>query len=126
MAVVTKKSQKHPHIEWIDLNENGVFVECAIMKRDRRGNIYFIRMDRLDSIDLTRLFDIVSNRNAKNYELWDLMSQITLGNGINSLAYFHQMVEMITTNGQIMKPRLGVVGAGRAQTTPVPSAAPKV
>lgn len=110
MAVKTKKSPKYSHVEWIDLHDNGLMVECAIVKRDRRGNIYYVRLDRLDNIDLQRMNDIITNRNAKNYELWDLMSQITLGNGINALIYFHQLVEMITPSGQIVKPRLGVVG----------------
>lgn len=110
MAVKTKKSPKFPHVEWIDLHDDGVLFECAVVKRDVRGNIYFIRLDRLDSIDLSRMFNIINNRNAKSYELWDLMSQVTLGNGINALVYFHQLVEMITPSGQIMKPKLGMTG----------------
>lgn len=117
MAVKTKKSPKYPHIEWIDLHDNGLMVECAIIKRDRRGNIYYVRLDRLDNIDLQRMLDIISNRNAKNYEMWDLMAQVTLGNGINALIYFHQLVEVITPSGQIIKPRLGVVGSQVVEAT---------
>lgn len=121
MTVKTRKSPKYPHIEWVDLYDNGVFVECAIVKRDRRGNIYFIRLDRLDGIDLERMFSIVNNRNAKNFELWDLMHQVTLGNGINALTYFHQLVEIVTPSGQIMKPKLGVAGGGVPVTMEVPT-----
>lgn len=110
MTVKTRPS-KFPHIEWIDLTDNGVFVECAVVKKDARGNMYIIRLNKLDSIDLARLHDIVTNRNARNYELWDLMAQITLGNGMNALFYFHQLVDVLTPNGQIIKPRLGVVGS---------------
>lgn len=53
---------------------------------------------------------IVSNRNSTAFELWDLMSQVTLNNGVNALEYFHQLVEMITPTGKRMTPREGVIG----------------
>jgi len=112
--MVSTKKSKYNHVEWIDLNQNGLFVECAIMKKDHRGNIYFVKLQDLDSIDLSRMFDIINNRNSKNYELWDLMSQITLGNGMNALVYFHQLVKMITPSGQIIKPKFGIAGGGLA------------
>lgn len=123
MTLKTRKSAI-PHIEWIDLTDNGVYVECAVMKKDGRGNMYIIPLNKLDGVDLLRMHDIVSNRNAKSYALWDLMSQITLGNGINALFYFHQLVDMVTSNGQILKPRLGVVG--NVVTVQEPQVAPPV
>lgn len=101
-----------PHVAWIDLKNNGVYTECAIMKQDGLGNVYFVRLTYLDQIDRKRLARILTNRNAQHFELWDLMSNITLNNGVNALEYFHQLVEMVTANGQIMKPREGVIGAG--------------
>lgn len=99
-----------PHIYWIDLNSDGLFVECAVMRKDGLGNVYFFPLKALDQIDKRRLARILNNRNANNFELWDLMSNITLNNGVNALTYFHQLVEMVTPNGKRMKPQQGVVG----------------
>jgi len=108
-----------PHVHWIDLNGDGMFTECAVMKRDGFGNIYFFPINALDDVDKGRLAKIVNNRNATAFELWDLMSQITLNNGVNALTYFHQLVEMISTNGKRQKPREGVIGmAGVVDTRP--------
>lgn len=101
-----------PHIYWIDLKGDGVFTECAVVKRDGLGNVYYFPLTALDDIDKRRLGRILTNRNATNFELWDLMSNITLNNGVNALTYFHQLVNVITPGGKIMKPREGVVGAG--------------
>lgn len=100
-----------PHVEWMDLENTGILTEIAVMKRDTNGNIYFIRLDALDNIDKQRIAKIITNRNAPMYELWDLMSNITLGNGINALTYFHQLVKVRTPNGKVMKPRVGQMGA---------------
>lgn len=113
---VSTKKGSFPHVEWIDLKGNGVYVECAVMKRDDFGNIFFIEIPSLDEIDKTRLVRILQNRNAEAFELWDLMSQITLNNGVNSLSYFHQLVKVITPSGVVMNPRAGTVGIGRVDT----------
>jgi len=110
---------KYPHIEWIDLNNDGTLTEVAVMRRDGLGNMYFVRLDNLDEIDKKRLFKIVTNRNAELYELWDLMSNVTLGNGVNALTYFHQLVKVRTPAGKVMTPTSGVIGAPAA-----PKAAP--
>jgi hypothetical protein len=102
---------KYPHVEWIDLKNDGTLVECAIMRKDANGNIYFFEVGNLDNVDKQRLFNIIVDRNASRYELWDLMSQKTLGNGLNALEYFHQLVKVITPAGQVMTPRAGVLGA---------------
>lgn len=110
MAVQTHKGN-YPHIEWIDLKNDGVLVECAIMKRDPNGNIYFFPLKFCDTVDKRRLFKIITNRNANMYELWDLMSNMTLGNGMNALEFFHQFVRVLTASGKIINPTLGTVGA---------------
>lgn len=99
-----------PHIYWIDLKGDGVYTECAVMKRDGLGNVMFFPLKALDNIDKKRLARILTNRNAVHFELWDLMSNITLNNGVNALTYFHQLVEMITPSGRVMKPEAGVIG----------------
>lgn len=92
---------KFPHIEWLEL-EGGVLTECAIMKKSPDGHIWFFPVKTLDAIDKQRLLKILQNRNAELYELWDLMSQITLGNGVNALTYFNQLVKVLTPTGQIL------------------------
>lgn len=105
-----------PHIEWIDLKGDGIMHECAVMKRDGLGNTFFFEVGPLDHIDKRRLVRILGNRNAKSFPLWDLMSQITLNNGVNALEYFHQLVKVITAAGIVMNPREGVVGTGKVDT----------
>lgn len=109
--VETTKSKQFHHVEWIDLEGKGVLTECAIMKKSPDGDIYFFALSSLDAIDKQRLFNILTNRNAHMYELWDLMSQVTLGNGINALTYFHQLVQVVTPSGHVMNPSAGRVGA---------------
>lgn len=94
---------KYPHIEWLDLNANGIVTECAVLKKDPEGNIFFFTLNSLDLIDKKRLLDIVNNRNAHLYELWDLMSQITMRNGVNALVYFHQLAKVLTPSGQVIE-----------------------
>ena len=101
---------KYPHVGWVDIEGKGVLTEVAIMKNADNG-IMFIRLNALDAIDKQRLFKVISNRNAHLYELWDLMSNITLGNGANALEYFHQYVKILTPTGQVLNPREGEIGA---------------
>lgn len=101
----------YPHIEWLDLHSDGNLHEVAVVKRDQYGNTYFLQLRELDVIDRRRLVGILSNRNAPNMELYELFSQITLGNGVNALEYFHQLVKVKTPGGQVMKPQIGIQGA---------------
>jgi hypothetical protein len=105
-----EKSQNYHHIEWIDLAGDGVLHECAVMKQDPNGNILFFKTNDLDEIDKKRLAGILTDRNAGSFELYDLMAQKTLGNGVNALAYFHQLVKQLTPSGKVMEPRTGVMG----------------
>lgn len=109
MSIQTFKG-KFPHVHWLDLNQDGTMVECAILKRDNMNNITYIQLDRLDNIDKNRLVKILSSRNVEQMELWDAMSTVTLGNGQNALKYFHQTVKVITDNGTVMIPQTGKQG----------------
>jgi hypothetical protein len=104
-------SPQHAHIEWLELNKDNMLHECAIMRRDERGNVFFFQVNQLDQIDQRRLAQLLADRNARQFELWDLMAQKTLGNGMNALAYFHQLVKVLTPSGRVMDPRSGVMGA---------------
>ena len=104
-----------PHIFWIDLQNNGVLVQCAVMRRDEAGSIYYIPLENMDDVDRMRLLRIIKNRNANNFELWDLMSNITLNNGVNALEYFHQMVVVMSASGVKGKPTVGRMGAAQPE-----------
>lgn len=103
-------SREHPHVEWIELHADGILHECVVLKRDNMGNVLYVPINHLDQTDQRRLAVLLSNRNAQQFELWDLMAQTTLGNGMNALAYFHQLVKILTPNGKIIDPRSGQVG----------------
>lgn len=128
MADITYKrevSRQFPHIEWIELNADGILHEVAILKRDQLGNTLFFKTNDLDEIDKKRLAQLLADRNAPNFELWDLMAQKTLGNGVNALAYFHQLVRQLTPNGKILDPRAGQMGgtiAGSVSIAPAVTA----
>ena len=114
-----ESSREFPHIEWLELNGDGILHECAILKRDPTGNVLFFKTNDLDEIDKRRLANILTDRNARSFELWDLMAQKTLGDGMNALAYFHQLVRQLTPNGKVLDPRAGQIGgqSGSVQVT---------
>lgn len=115
-----QKSSQHPHIEWIELHADGVLHECAVLKRDPFGNVYYFKTNSLDSIDKQRLAGILADRNANSFELWDLMSHRTLGNGVNALAYFHQLAKVLTPSGKTVDPQAGQVGVSGTVQSPPP------
>jgi hypothetical protein len=110
VTYASEKSRNYHHVEWIDLNGDGILHECAVMKRDASNNILFFKTNDLDEIDKKRLAGILMDRNAGSFELFDLMAQKTLGNGVNALAYFHQLVRQLTPGGKILDPRAGQMG----------------
>lgn len=121
-----KPSAEYPHVAWIDLNNDGILHECAIMKREPSGNIWYFKINNLDSVDKRRLVSILVDRNARNFALWDLMAQRTLGNGVNALSYFHQLVKQLTPNGKTIDPRSGQVGTGTMRVAQPASTQPEV
>ena len=113
MTVQPTVKHKYKFIEWIDLDNNGVLTECAIMQKFRNGDIYFFPIASLDDIDKRRLAHIIQGKNAVLYnELWNLLEQVTLGNGINALIYFNQLVKVRTASGQILPFGAGRMGSG--------------
>lgn len=119
MAATTynfQASPHFPHVYWIDLNNDGILHECVVLKKDTVGNLLFFKINDLDDIDKRRLSNILADRNARNFELWDLMANRTLGNGCNALAYFHQLVRQLTPNGKIIDPKTGQMGGATPGT----------
>lgn len=104
-------SRQFPHIAAVDLLGNNVAIEIAVMSIDvRNADLYFVRLDQLDPIDIKRLRNIILKRDAARYPLWDLMSQTTLPNGMNALEFFQQFVKVRTSRGQIFLPGSGQRG----------------
>lgn len=98
-------SRQFPHIAAVDLFGKQTATEVAVMAIDRRNlDLYFIRLDQLDPIDIKRLRQIILSRDSARYPLWDLMSQKTLPNGMNALEFFQQFVKLRTVGGQILRP----------------------
>jgi hypothetical protein len=125
MTHVSYQRQVSPdfhHVEWLELYGDGMLHECAIMKRTADGNVLYFRTADLDNIDKQRLAEILSNRNAAQLELWDLMQNITMRNGVNALTYFNQLVKLLTPSGKIVDPRAGQIG-GRVAAPNQPVAA---
>ena len=119
-------SSSHPHIAWVDLYDNNVLIEVAVISIDQRnGDLYHIQLASLDHIDRTRLSNILAKRDSHKYPLWDLMSNTTLKNGMNALEYFNQMVKVRSVSGQIFNPGAGKMGVLATGTRPM-SAKPQV
>ncbi len=78
-----------PHIFLSDIDDSGLLKEIAVVKKLKDGSIFYIDVDPLHPIDKQRLKKIVSSQHADKYELWDLMSQARLSNGMNALDFFH-------------------------------------
>lgn len=98
-------SRQFAHIAAVDLYGKQYATEVAVMAIDaRNGDLYFIRLDHLDQIDIKRLRQIILARDSARYALWDLMSNKTLPNGMNALEFFQQFVMVRTAGGEILKP----------------------
>lgn len=87
-AKQTKKSSLN-HVEYIDVNDDGILEEIAVVKRWKDGSLSYIDVATLGNIDKARLKKIVSSQHSDKYDLWELMSQATLSNGMNALDFFH-------------------------------------
>lgn len=117
---------KFPHVKWVELNSDGVLHEVAVLREDpTNGDMYFINLAGLDQIDKQRLVRIITQKNAATLPLWELMQYHTLGNGVNALNYFHQLVKVVTPSGKVMDPnaaRRGMANAVRKVSDLEPAA----
>lgn len=114
------KATNTPHVYWVDLYNNNIAVQVAVMAFDQRNrDLHFMRIDSLDAIDQNRLIKVLSRRDARNYALWDLLSQQTLKNGMNALEFFHQFVKIRTVHGPILNAGSSMRGFGDAASKPV-------
>jgi len=123
MAINSVPSKDFRHVEWIQF-EDGRMHECAVIRKHPSGMWLIIPINNLDDVDRRRLTGMLADRQAGNLELWDIMSQRTLNNGINALVYFHQLTKMVTSDGRITDPQTGVAGGvvpGVSGVQPVPA-----
>ena len=81
------------HMEALPLDADGTGTEVVILKRYANGDRIFIRVDDLDEEDRKRIRKFLSEPHAERFELWDLLSNRRLGNGMNALEYFHQLAK---------------------------------
>ena len=107
---VVKIATQIPHVFRIDLNNDGLAHECAVVSTDHYGNTYYLKIAELDQIDRVRIGKILQHRYITKLPLWDVMSQTTLKNGMNALEYFQQLVKAITPAGKTFVPKAGAAG----------------
>lgn len=117
---------RHPtnfhHVFLIDIQDNGILREVAIVKEGDNGSLYYLDIALMDNTDKARLLKLVMSPHADKYALWDLMSLERLPNGLNALDYFHQMVRQKVAPGHTntamgggllgVRPEGGTIGAG--------------
>jgi hypothetical protein len=94
------------HVFLFDIEGNGQFKEIVIVKmvKNEHGaisSLRYIDVALLDKVDKGRLKTAVTSRHADKYELWDLLSQMTLSNGLNGLDYFHQLTKAVNGPGSV-------------------------
>lgn len=87
--MIAKQTSKLNHVEYIDVNNDGVLEEIAVVKRTKDGTLHYIDIAPLDRIDKARLKRIVTSQHSDKYELWELLAQSKLENGMNALDFFH-------------------------------------
>lgn len=88
------KIEKHPisgilHVYNIDWDDNGILREVAVVKELSDGTIRGILVDQLHAIDRKRLQRFITSQHADKYELWELLANGKLSNGMNALDFFH-------------------------------------
>lgn len=104
------------HVYYLDVNDDGQYREVAVVKKDANGSVYYIDVQLLDMVDKGRLKKMVTDIHADKYELWDLMSQKRLSNGINALDYFHRLVRVKKAPGSVNTMMGGGLASVRAES----------
>lgn len=110
MAVtkIEKRATDLRHVWLMDVNDDGLLKEIAIVMETQEGTVFYIEIDRLHPIDKARLKKVISSVHADKYPLWELLSQGRLNNGMNALDFFH------SNYVKVKRPRGAVIGGGLA------------
>lgn len=86
---IEMKATNIPHIFMIDIDDSGMYRECAVVKLFEDGSIAYVQIDTLHPIDKARLKKVVTSIHADKYPLFELLSQAKFSNGLNALDYIH-------------------------------------
>jgi hypothetical protein len=108
MAKIPKKKTTLQHVFLIDWNDDGIMQEIAVVQELTDGTIRGIQIDKLHPIDKARLKKFVTSKHADKYELWQLLADGRLNNGMNALDFFH------TNYIKVKRPKGAIVGGGLA------------
>lgn len=100
------------HVALMDINGDGILKEIVVMGIGANGDVHFIPVDHLDTIDIDRLRAVLKKRNADDYPLWDLLSNTTLANGVNALEFFDQFVLTKLNTGAVVQRGKGIGSHG--------------
>ena len=87
---IEMKDTNIKHIKLVDVDDSGLFRECAIVNEFPDGSIAYIIIDTLHPIDKARLKKVITGQHSDHYPLYELLSQARFSNGINGLDYMHQ------------------------------------
>lgn len=101
------------HMEALPLDADGTLQEVIVLKRYGNGDRIFIRVQDLDDEDQKRMRSFLSEQHAAMFELWDLLANRRLGNGMNALEYFHQLAKHFVAQSRTIRvPSATVVTGG--------------
>jgi hypothetical protein len=92
------------HLKYMTIGKKGGMAEEVLILGGNEYTTYFIRTKELDEVDRKRMRMILDKRDADRLDLWDIMDQVTLGNGKNALEYFHQLAYAMDNEGNLGKP----------------------
>lgn len=122
MSKIEKKPTSLHHVFLIDWHDDGILREVVVVMEDPHGSIYGIEVNRLHPIDKKRLKKVISSMHADKYQLWELLVESRLNNGMNALDFFHE-------NYIVVKRPRGAIGAmsmGGSMTTTTPDHSDKM
>lgn len=117
---IPKQKTAFQHVFLVDINDNGILREVAVLKEDPiSGTLIYIDIALLDNIDKGRLKRLVTSVHADKYALWELMDQDRLPNGMNALDYFHQMTRTKAAPGYVNTSMGGGLAGARMESSSI-------
>lgn len=89
------------HVRLVDYDGSGIKREIAVLKEFKDGTVSYIQLDLLDRFDLSRMRQAIEGPHGAQYELYEILSNINLSNGMNALDYFHQIAKIKPGDGTV-------------------------
>ena len=108
---------KLPHVEYLDIADNGVLREVAIVKKWDDGSISYIDIELLDRIDKGRLKAALMDVHVDKDPLFVILGRRTESNGMNALDYFHPLVKLKRAKGAVNTMQTGGLNSVRPTST---------